>query len=146
MNSRILSGMAALALLLGAVGQAKAALITSAGGIPPAQKIATFHPFSGGFTFTSGPVQIGGEVGEDITWSTTYGSLVIGNGLYGLASNGIWESARDGYTGLNIGNGDMVFKFNSGQCSGRFHELCPGLWTRCDNHRLRQRRQCAGNV
>jgi hypothetical protein len=119
--------MPALALLLGGVGQARATFVTDSSGFSSPQVIDFSQ--SGSFTFTPGPVLIGSPVGQNITWSSTDGYAVIGNGGYGLGSNGIWDSGRNGYTGLNASVGDMTFSFNSGPVSavGGFINYAPGV-------------------
>ncbi len=93
----------------------------------------TFGQFNGAFQLTPGPVQIGGLVGEDIVWTTTntgtgLQASVIGNQTYGLGANGVWDSGRNGYTGLNLGNRTMFYRFNSGPVSavGGFLNYAPG--------------------
>jgi len=115
-------------LCLGSAITARASLITIA---PSPSTVVTFAQFSGPFAFGPGPVQVGGLVGEDIVWTTTnstnQGGSVIGNGSYGLGTNGSWNSGRSGYTGLNAPNGDMNFRFNSGPVStvGAFLNYAP---------------------
>ena len=64
-----------------------------------------FSNYTSGWNFTSGPITLN----SGAVWSTTYGSSVIGNSSYGLAGNGSWNSARNGYTGLNTNIGSMTF-------------------------------------
>ena len=52
--------------LLGAVAPAQAALITSPASLS-SPTVIDFSQFGGSFQFTSGSVQIGGLVGEDVT-------------------------------------------------------------------------------
>jgi hypothetical protein len=112
-------------LCLGSAITARASLITIA---PSPSIVVTFAQFSGPFVVGPGPTQVGGLVGEDIVWSTTHSGSVIGNGSYGLGTNGGWESGRSGYTGLNNPpSGDMNFRFNSGPVSsvGGFLNYAP---------------------
>ena len=112
---KLSAAMAATACLslLGAIAPAQAALITSPISLS-SPKVIDFGQFGGQFQFTSGPVQIGGLVGEDVTWSTNGPDSVIGNGGYGLGDNGSWSSGRDGYTGSNSSVRNMLFTFNDG--------------------------------
>jgi len=70
-----------------ASSRADATLITTEAALGTST-IVDFSQFGPGFTFTDGPVQIGGLVGEDIQWSSTLDYSVIGNGGYYLAENG----------------------------------------------------------
>lgn len=84
-------------------------------------EVVDFSQFAnGGWNFGTGPVEVGGLVGESIEWSSTYASSVVGNGTYGLANNGSWNTARNGYVGLNTSNytQSMRFDFNNGPVSG----------------------------
>lgn len=94
---------------------ARAALITSNALVPPPQKVVDFSQFTGNFTFidgTSAPIQIGGLVGEDITFSANT-FAVIGDGNFGLGANGSFDSGRVGFTGLNAGTGSLIYSFNT---------------------------------
>ena len=105
-------------LLVPAVAQDAFAIpITDASQIPEPSKTVDFSQFSGGFTFTAGPVQIGDLVGEDITWSSTSSASVIGDGPFDLALNGFWTAARNGYVGNGLDTSSMRFDFNSGTVS-----------------------------
>jgi len=129
---RLLSA-ASLALLGLACGSevSRAGLVTSSAAIPPPQTVIDFSQFSGGFTFTAGPVQIGGLVGQDVTWETTTADSVIGDGTYGLADNGFWTAGRDGYTGVNTSTDSMIYRFNDGPVAGvgGFVNYAPGTGT-----------------
>lgn len=114
--------------VLGSVNTAQAALITSGASLS-STKVVDFSQFSDYFTFTSGPVEVGGLVGESIQWSSSTPSSVIGTGGYGLASNNYWDEGRGGYTGLNQGyGGSMVFTFVNELKSavGGFINYAPG--------------------
>jgi len=95
-------------------GLAAAAPITSAGSIPGTPVVVNFSQFPGSFNFTTGPIQVGGLVGEDIQWSSNSSNSVIGNGGYNLGSNGSWDSGRVGYVGSNSNTAIMRFSFNDG--------------------------------
>ena len=99
--------------LLGAVAPAQAALITSPASLS-SPTVIDFSQFGGSFQFTSGSVQIGGLVGESVSWSTNSSNSVIGNDSYGLADNGNWSLGRGGYTGSNGFATNMLFTFNDG--------------------------------
>ena len=130
-------GLAALvniALGIGIGGTAQAALITSS---PGGTTLVDFSQF-GPFTFTQGPVEVGGLVGESIFWSSTGPNSVIGSGGYGLADNGDWNLVMNGFTALNFGAGDgdyTQFQFNDGPVNvvGGFvnYAICPGF-AQCD--------------
>lgn len=84
-------------------------------------KTVTFEQFAGSYQFTGGPIQIGGLVGENITWETTqpFGASVIGEVyFYGFGGQS-WEAPRT-FVGLNgtfgLG-GAMIFRFHDGPVS-----------------------------
>lgn len=89
----------------------QAGLLTSGGEMPGSSMTVDFHEFSGGSNYTSGPIQIGSSVGENITWRTNYGGSVIGNGYYSLGTNGSWNSGRNGYTGLNSPSSSAFMRY-----------------------------------
>ena len=95
----------------------QADLVTSAAEITDATVI-DFSEFNGPWLFTAGPVQIGNPVTRDIEWFASHDQAVIGNSSYGLAGNGNWTSARNGYTGLNATSGSMTFQFNDSPVTG----------------------------
>lgn len=112
----------------------RADLVTDAGSIPLPQKVVDFSQFTGPFIFTSGPVQIGGKVGEKIFWSTTSPFSVIGDGdslsvPYDLSPNGFWDDGRVGFTGLDVAFGTMTYTFNDGPVSavGGFLNYAPDV-------------------
>ena len=125
-------GSRAAALVLGMVtmfaGRADAALITVEAAILT-PTVVDFSQFSGEFVIGSGPLQIGGLVGQDIVWSTTFSNSVIGTDLYSLVDNGGWTSDLRGYTGLSTGTGTMRYQFNTGPVSsvGGFVNYAPGF-------------------
>ncbi|MEM7044057.1 MAG: PEP-CTERM sorting domain-containing protein [Pseudomonadota bacterium] len=130
--SRWIVGALCLAATAGMFGKgrtAEAALITSSAGLV-APSVVDFSQFAGGFDFTTGPVAIGGLVGESITWETTnagFPASVIGDGFYGLGSNGSWNAGRTGFTGLNTGIGSMDFLFATPVSAvGGFINYSPG--------------------
>ncbi|HUG94400.1 MAG TPA: PEP-CTERM sorting domain-containing protein [Planctomycetaceae bacterium] len=120
---------AAAAILLGGVSL-PAGLITSTVGMPGTPATVDFSQFPGGFISTAGPVQIGGLVGEDITWQTNHGGSLIGNGSYSLGGNGQWTPGRDGYTASNEASTSvfMRYEFHDGPvgAAGGFVNYSPG--------------------
>lgn len=133
---RIPSGVAAAVAVFGLIGLVLAPTSSWAAPIlltDVAQMsspiVVDFSQFSGSFNFTTGPVQVGGPVGLDINYSAQSSNSVIGNGGYGLAGNGFWNSLRNGYVGTNSGNASSItFTFNSGPVSavGGFVNYAPG--------------------
>ncbi|MCJ8322071.1 MAG: PEP-CTERM sorting domain-containing protein [Colwellia sp.] len=109
MNIKMLKAAVA-GLVLSVSGFANAGLITSEISTP--DSIIDFSQF-GSFNFTSGPIEIGSLVGESILWSSTNNGSVIGNGGYGLDSNGRWDN-MNGYIGLNTSSGSMSIDFSDG--------------------------------
>ncbi|MCW8834665.1 MAG: hypothetical protein OQK03_15245, partial [Colwellia sp.] len=109
MNNKILKSALA-GVVLSVCSLANAGLITTE--ITTPDSTVDFSQF-GAFNFTNGPIEIGALVGESIIWSSTNGGSVIGNGGYGLSSNGSWND-MDGYIGLNNGSGSMSISFADG--------------------------------
>ncbi len=110
----------------------QAALVTNTFQSDPTLKIVDFSQFTT-LTYTSGPIQIGELVGEDIVWTTTSpnGASVIGLAEYGLGSNGWWGEGKT-FVGLNgpFGqSGYMLFEFNDDYVNavGGFINYSPGL-------------------
>ena len=111
--NRLLPLLTFSVLLLVPLGDqnAFATTVIDANDIPAPSHTVDFSQFTGDFSgicpgtffldfcFTGGPMQIGSLVGEDITWSGSTGSEVIGNGPYGLETNGEWDAGRNGYIG-----------------------------------------------
>lgn len=115
----------ASAALIAASGLSHATLVTSING----GTVVDFSQFNGAFQFGMGPVEVGGLVGESISFSSSSANAVIGNGSYGLGGNGSWDNGRNGYTGLNNTSapGDWTqFLFNNGPVSsvGGFVNYC----------------------
>jgi hypothetical protein len=122
-----------LAVVLAAsVETVQASIITLA---PSGATVVDFSQFDGPSLLTAGPVQVGGLVAEDIVYSANQSSSLIGNGTYALATNGFWNSGRNGYTGVNNdtdvppGPNAITFTFNSGPVNsvGGFMNYAPGL-------------------
>lgn len=101
--------------------RARADLITDAGSLPTPRKVVDFSQFSGPFVFTSGPVPIGGNVQENIVFTSTSPFSLLGDGSqfvrYDLDPNGSWGPGRRGFAGLDAQQGTMTFTFNSGPVS-----------------------------
>jgi len=115
-------GLAVVLLVLSGGDQVSADVVTSTSGFKN-PIIVDFSQFSGGWDYfgTTGPVQIGDLVGEDIKWSSSNPGSVIGDMGYGLRNNGEWGAGRNGYTGSNDFDGDghsMLFSFDSVPVSG----------------------------
>ncbi|MBO0699199.1 MAG: hypothetical protein J2P46_12455 [Zavarzinella sp.] len=124
----MLRALLVLALLgIGLAGPSHASMITSSAQIN-GPTVIDFEQFHGNRYVTGGPTQVGGSVGLDVVFTSTYGQSVLGDWGYGLASNGGWSGA-DAYTGLNTGTGSMTFTFNSGpvQSVGGFMNYAPGF-------------------
>ena len=123
-SKTILNSIALLTLCLGSAVTARADFITAS----PGGTVVNFSQFSPVPTFTSGPVQVGGLVSEDITWSTTNAGAVIGNVQFGFLTNGLWNSGRNGFTTVGGFLDTMTFRFNSSPVStvGGFINYTPG--------------------
>jgi len=93
---KLVKGLGATLLLI-VSGVSQATLVTSISG----GSVVDFSQFNGGFAFGAGPVEVGGLVGESISFSSSSTNAVIGNSGYGLGNNGSWDSGRNGYIGLN---------------------------------------------
>ena len=124
--NRLLPLLTFFILLLVPIGAQNvfATTVIDANDIPAPSQTVDFSQFTGDFSgicpgtffldfcFTGGPMQIGSLVGEDITWSGSTGEEVIGNGEYGLETNGEWNAGRDGYIGSNPPPSTMRIDFN----------------------------------
>jgi len=78
-------------------------LLTSSASIT-SPTVIDFSAFGPGYAFGAGPVGLG----SGVTWSSTSSSSVIGNGVYNLQSNGIWDSNIHD-VGLDTFTGTMTF-------------------------------------
>jgi PEP-CTERM motif len=132
LSSFKLIAVAVVATIIG--GAAHAALITSS----PGGTVVDFSQFSS-FTPGPGPVEVGGLVGESITWSSNNPGSGISFFSYGLGFNGTWTQAgRQGYTALNNSSAPgfyTQFQFNNGPVSvvGGFMNYCiQGVLPQCD--------------
>lgn len=98
------------ALCLAGATTTEASLITTA----PSGTVIDFSQFSG-WLWGAGPTQVGTLVGDDVVFTSTTTSSVIGDGGYGFLSNGSW-SGKSG-AGLNTSTGTMTFTFNTAMVS-----------------------------
>ena len=70
------------------------------------------------------PVQIGGLVGSNVTWEANNRTAnnpfpaLIGNGVFFLDANGLWDNNRHGFAAVNGDTGAMTFRFLSAPVSG----------------------------
>ena len=133
------------ATMLGLVclaGWADAGFVTDVSAIPNPTKVVDFSQL-GGFTESSGPVEIGGLVGESISWTASSGLSLIGggngasisysfnaSGPNGNVGNGVWDTGRGGFSGVNVAfDSSMTYTFNAGPVSavGGFINYIPGV-------------------
>lgn len=126
--------VAVAAVCAGAMVSAEAIPVTSQAALGGPLTVIDFSQFDiGDYTFGVGPTQVGGLVGEDVTFTATSAFGGFGGGGYGLGGNGNWSDAsgpggRDGYAFTNVGDGSITFSFNSGPVSavGGFINYAPG--------------------
>ena len=118
----------AAAVFAAASFTANAMPITVDSGLNGTISLIDFSQFSNG-SGISGPEQIGGLVGEDVTAMTTTGAndLWLYNSNWALAENGDWDSGRDGFLGIFPSGGPVRIDFNDGNISGfgLFMNTCP---------------------
>ena len=110
-------------------GRVDAAFVTDASAIPTPFKVVDFSQFNTPMQ-SPGPVEIGGLVGESITWTASSGLAVIGTSTnYSFGPNGHWDMGRGGFTGTNTSGTSMTYTFNAGPVSavGGFINYQPGL-------------------
>jgi hypothetical protein len=96
--------IAALAL----IGSAQAASITSAGAITGSQKVITFDQWDG--LVTTGPVDVGAEVGADVLFTSVPNSI-LGANQQDLGDNGLWGARGNPVDGLEptpTGSGNFL--------------------------------------
>ena len=119
----VIFGMACL------TGRADAGFVTDASAIPAPSRVVDFGQF-GLAMETTGPVEIGGSVGESITWTASSPESLIGiSTSYGFSANGVWDNKRGGITGTNALDSSMTYTFNTGPVSavGGFMNYVPGF-------------------
>ena len=116
----------ATVVALGLPSQAPAAFITSASGVTDPSVTIDFSQFTSTVD-GPGPVQIGGLIDRDVTWESEYPALLY-NGEYRFDANGLWDSGRTGYSGLNASYGTMTYRFLDRPVSqvGGFVNYAPG--------------------
>jgi hypothetical protein len=124
--------VASLGLSL-AFSAAQAALVTSSAGFV-SPTVVDFNAFAGGgYGFTYGPVAVGAGVTFTATGPNNSGlGAVLGEGGYGLGSNGMWDTgttAPGAYTGVD-GDGttsSMTYTLSSPVAAiGGFMNYVPG--------------------
>jgi len=96
-------------------GYALALPIISSAELNGTPTVIDFSQFTGANQHfgVTGPIQIGGLVGRDVTASSTTSGLYLYNGYWDLLGNGAWNSGRNGYLGV-WPTGDVEIKFNFG--------------------------------
>jgi hypothetical protein len=87
---------------------------------------------TGAYTFTYGPTQVGGLVGDDVVFTAIGERPGFGGGPYALGSNGSWTDpsgidGRNGFAFINAFGTSMTFSFASAPVSavGGFINYCP---------------------
>jgi hypothetical protein len=126
-NNKLLAGALALVLAVGMSGTAFAAPVTN-DSLPGPSVVIDFSQFdgtfcpppnvdSGDYCRGTGPIQVGTLVAEDVEWSATDAFSFLGNGGYGLVSNGEWDSGRNGYSAIDLPTGSMRFDFAEPVCA-----------------------------
>jgi hypothetical protein len=124
---RVLVLAALCATLPALTAPARADLITVQ---PGTSLIVDFSQFDVAFQSVTGPVQVGGLIGEDVILTGT-GDPYFSNAFGSLGSNGSWSG--DPYVGYNSPAGSLTFQFGSGpvQSVGAFmnYLVFPGFST-----------------
>lgn len=78
----------------------------------------------------SGPIQIGGSAGEDITLTgNPNNGLYVSNSGWGLGNNGSWGNGMTFVAANSARPGDLIFSFNDGPISavGGFMNYAPSF-------------------
>jgi hypothetical protein len=104
-----------------------AQFVTGTSSIPSGATVIDFHQFTG-WTFTAGPIQVSTNAAEGVTYTAQASYSVLGNGGYGIGSNGTW-SGRSGF-GTNSNGSEWVdFHFDAGPVSfvGLQMNYLPGI-------------------
>ena len=123
-------------IILSWAGLSPATLITSSAGFQN-PVVIDFSQYSGCSFASQGcapPLNVGGLVGEVVTFTGTPGFLGASayNAFFGLDANGFWDNARNGFIGINNGQGGAGifarFTFAAGLVSavGAFENYSPG--------------------
>lgn len=118
MLKKITGGLMGIAFLA-ISGPAHAAPILSNTLVLPT--VVDFSQFAPAPVISSGPIQVGGLVGENITVSGDPNSSLFLTNIPGwsLINNGGWGSGRNGYFGANNASpGSATFTFHDGPVSG----------------------------
>lgn len=110
---RLMVGLLLALTLVVLGGTADAVLINSSAELTGDTTVIDFSQFTGANQHhaVNGPVQIGGNVGMNITASSQTGSLYLYDGTWGLLDNGIWTSGRQGYLGVWPNDGPVTINF-----------------------------------
>ena len=108
---------------------ANATPITSNAGLT-GSTVVDFSQFVTGNEFqgVTGPIQIGGVVGLDISASSVTPDIYLYDNSWGLSDNGNWTvGGRTGYLGIWPGGGPVRIDFNDGPVAvvGFFMNYCP---------------------
>lgn len=123
-----LTGIAVAALLLAA--PASAQVVTDASQLTGPTSVIDFSQFAlgGGWQWLGGDTQIGTLIGEDVFVRavSSRGTVTLGDGGYGLSTNGSWSLKSS--AGLDTSTGYLEFVFNGGPVSGvgAFVNYAPG--------------------
>ena len=131
-TGRVLRFLVVFALVALPVGPASAVLVTDTSGFG-SSLVVNFSQYAGCTNFASpgcaAPLDVGGLVGRTVNFTGTSPVASVFNGGFGLGSNGSWNSGRNGYAGLNNGDGFLRFTFADGPVSavGAFMNYTPGL-------------------
>ncbi len=122
-------------IILSWAGLSPATLITSSAGFqnPIVIDFSQYSSCSFGSQGCSPPLNVGGLVGEVVNFTGTPGFLGASayNALFGLDTNGFWDNARNGFIGINNGQGGTGifarFTFAAGLVSavGAFENYSP---------------------
>jgi hypothetical protein len=114
MKKKLLAGLAVGVMMLGMSGIGDAAPITSSSQLSGTTSVIDFSQFTGAnqYTGVNGPVQIGSDIGMDVTASAQNGSLYLYDSSWGLWNNGSWDSGRQGYLGVWPMDGPVTINFN----------------------------------
>lgn len=115
MKKKFATGLIALFFISGFQLTAEAASITSDLQLTGSKTIIDFSQFTGSneYNNANGPVQIGSNVGLDVTASSGNNSLWLYNQSWGLSGNGTWGSGRNGYLGIWPNDGPVTINFTN---------------------------------
>ena len=100
-------------------GQVDAGFVTDASAIPTPSKVVDFSQFNNQQR-TKGPVEIGGLVGESISWTSSSAQSSVGLSpiTHEFGANGRWSVfGRGGFTATNVLGASMTYTFNAGPVS-----------------------------